>query len=265
MRDALGDGAVIDAPGDAGLTALQAAALHGKSDAFAFLLNQGADVNAAGQDPRRPVSLALQADNLRLFSLAIEAGARVSPAHENFARMMFRAARAFKADSLKRLLDLGGDPEARMREGHTLLHIAARHGSQAAGLLLLDRGVDIDAENLRGLRPLHFAVMENETPMVRFLVALGASTHAVGSSDKQIEHLLRSPALSCAVATDNPEILLKALERLPEPSGQTLDRAIRLARHRKLSQMTEVLQSWWARRQARQALNEEVTGLLQPR
>ncbi|XP_035313652.1 B-cell lymphoma 3 protein isoform X1 [Cricetulus griseus] len=71
------------------------------------------------------------------------------------------------------------DLEARNYEGLTALHVAVNTGCQEAVLLLLERGADIDAVDIKsGRSPLIHAVENNSLSMVQLLLLRGANVNA---------------------------------------------------------------------------------------
>ncbi|XP_008850217.1 B-cell lymphoma 3 protein [Nannospalax galili] len=71
------------------------------------------------------------------------------------------------------------DLEARNYEGLTALHVAVNTECQEAVLLLLDRGADIDAVDIKsGRSPLIHAVENNSLSMVQLLLLHGANVNA---------------------------------------------------------------------------------------
>ncbi|XP_005370373.1 B-cell lymphoma 3 protein [Microtus ochrogaster] len=71
------------------------------------------------------------------------------------------------------------DLEARNYEGLTALHVAVNTGCQEAVLLLLERGADIDAVDIKsGRSPLIHAVENNSLSMVQLLLLHGANVNA---------------------------------------------------------------------------------------
>ncbi|XP_052027247.1 LOW QUALITY PROTEIN: B-cell lymphoma 3 protein [Apodemus sylvaticus] len=71
------------------------------------------------------------------------------------------------------------DLEARNYEGLTALHVAVNTGCQEAVLLLLERGADIDAVDIKsGRSPLIHAVENNSLNMVQLLLLHGANVNA---------------------------------------------------------------------------------------
>ncbi|KAF3312265.1 hypothetical protein TWF173_007419 [Orbilia oligospora] len=76
---------------------------------------------------------------------------------------------------IKALLEHGCDAQNQNRKGKTALHIAAKDGSELATSLILDSGVaiDINAQDLQGNTPLHFAM--NSERIMELLIKAGAN------------------------------------------------------------------------------------------
>ena len=96
---------------------------------------------------------------------------------------------------LKQLLDGNADMNDRVRSletcsaewGNTPLHCAARVGNTGAISVLLARGADVDAQNDRGLTPLHRAVRFAD--VVTLLIAKNADANAVDEQGRTALHL----------------------------------------------------------------------------
>jgi len=102
-----------------GFTALHFAAFFGQAEAAGFLLDRGADVDAAGRGWMTGTAL-------------------------------HSAASSRHSDIVARLLDAGAEPDARQGQGWTALHSAARNGDLASVEALLAAGADATAANDEG-------------------------------------------------------------------------------------------------------------------
>lgn len=139
----------IDAPAPDGTTALHRAASVNDAETAETLIRAGADVNAVNRYGVTPLSLAAGNGNAGLLGLLIKSGA--SPK---------------KADTS-------------LREGRTLLMLAARTGSADAVKLLVAQGGAVNAvESRTGTTALMWAAAENRADAVRALVAGGAGVDA---------------------------------------------------------------------------------------
>lgn len=70
------------------------------------------------------------------------------------------------------------DVAARLRDGNTAMHFAARNAGPLVEFVLnalLERGALLDSENGEGDTPLHCAVVGNQLDLIRLLVARGAN------------------------------------------------------------------------------------------
>ena len=111
-----------------GATPLHWAALHGESSIAALLIERGADIEVEDHRGYTPFQLAVERNRESVVWILIVNG--VNGGHTNF-------------DKFDR--------------GCTALHVASYLGSPEIVKLLLDAGEDIEAQDSRGLTPLHWA------------------------------------------------------------------------------------------------------------
>ena len=139
--------------GLAGLTPLGLAAAYGHRNIAEFLLNHGANVDAASAD-----------------------GFEQTPLN--------KAAQYGSADVAALLLDHGADIDARDIAGATPLEWAALHGHKNVVSLLLARGAIVNAQSSTGKTALHLAATAGHKDVVALLLAHGADLN-VRNSDGQ--------------------------------------------------------------------------------
>ena len=134
-----------------GFTPLHWAVIAGRSNLVCWLINKGADVNAA--DP-----------------------SGMTPLH--------KAAVFNRAGSAEALIAAGADYDVCGRKYGALqlmpIHLAAEEGKLEVIKCLLDRGVDVNAAT-RGancITPLHFAAAKGRTNVIEYLISAGADINA---------------------------------------------------------------------------------------
>jgi uncharacterized protein len=138
-----------DAPAPDGTTALHRAISVNDVQKADTLIRTGADVNAVNRYGVTPLSLAAGNGNAKLLDALIRAGAIPKAA------------------------------DASLREGRTLLMLAARTGHADAVTLLVAHGAMVNAtESRTGTTALMWAAAENRGDAVRALVAAGADVNA---------------------------------------------------------------------------------------
>ncbi len=157
---------------------LLAAARDGQAEVVRSLLQDGADVNAAGGDGLTALHLAAEGGHRTVAEALLSAGAAVD-AGTRIGRYtsLHVAARGGHGAVVAHLLEAGSDPNARTtNSGVTALHLAAAAidgGSAVAALL--DHGADPNArEGSSGQTPLMFAAAANRAAAVTALLAAGA-------------------------------------------------------------------------------------------
>jgi uncharacterized protein len=127
-------------------TSLHEAAKRGDVERVQQLLDEGAAIDAKGQNDATPLILA-----------ALDGHVSV----------------------VKTLLSRGADIKARNKGGLTPLHAAAYGGHKKVVELLLAKGANTnDANNRFGVSPLHMAAEENRKSAVELLLANGANVKA---------------------------------------------------------------------------------------
>lgn len=255
MEDALGEGAPIDEPVNS-MSALQEAARNDQPQAFLWLLDHGADINAT-RHPATVARLIIQSrDGAKIWEPALAAGAALDDLDEKGFNLLHLAAAHEKLWAVESLLGLGFDPNGRSKAGLTPLHRLALVSNDFPRSFplykaLLDAGADLDAEDRIGCRPIHRAVAKGFGKQVQMLVALGASTWGVISSKDDTNAILRGTPLRAALKCGVPELLLHALQTTPGMNTQAaLDAIEEIAN----PHLIKILRSWAAQSAASDAL-----------
>jgi ankyrin repeat protein len=155
---------------------LRFAASQNNREIAAALIQHGADVNA--RDPHGNMIQA--AGSVDMLDFLVANGADVNGIGYESGNAVILASYKAQVEKLKRLIDHGANVnQPAVDDGRTALHVAAGWGYQGEGSLaiirlLLEYGARIDARDLRGQTPLHWAVQEGNIDAVKILVREGA-------------------------------------------------------------------------------------------
>lgn len=91
---------------------------------------------------------------------------------------LMEAASRGHTDTVRTLLEKGGDVDATDNAGRTALMEAAFEGYTETARVLLDKGANINAHDKEGWTPLFWAAFSRRTETVRFLLEKGADVNA---------------------------------------------------------------------------------------
>jgi ankyrin repeat protein len=143
------------------------------------LIEQRADVNAAGPDGTTPLHWAAEQADLETAGLLIRAGARATAANRYGVTPLSVACVSGDPKLIELLLEAGADANTTLPEGETVLMTAARTGVPGGLKLLLDRGAKVNAtEAWHGQTALMWAAGQGHTAAVEELIRRGASIDA---------------------------------------------------------------------------------------
>jgi ankyrin repeat protein len=178
-----------------GESALMTCARTGLADALNQLAERGADLDA--RETRRGQTALMWAASGRhsgAVKVLIERGADVNAASSGgFTPLMF-AAREGDPESARLLLAAGARLEDTTPDAETALLVAAASvsgltardyrlvaeasGHEAAALLLVERGANVNQADALGMTALHFAVETGKRDLLKALIARGANLNA---------------------------------------------------------------------------------------
>ena len=133
---------------------------------------------------------------LLLLALAFAVGCAMDPnARDEFGRTPLHIAVQEDADAetMRDLVESGGDVNTQDEEGMTPLHDAVWHSENLAIVeLLLDAGANVDAVNERGQTSLHRAATHGDPEIVELLLERGANVNALDETgDTPLSEALR--------------------------------------------------------------------------
>jgi ankyrin repeat protein len=151
------------------------AAMNNDLRAARTLIRQTVDVNAPQPDGMTALHWAAHFDNLEMADHLLRAGADFRAANRTGATPMYLATVNGSAAMIERLLAAGHDANAVMTETlETVLMLTAKTGNPQAVQVLIDRGADVNARQVRQFTPLMFAAAEGHAGVIKTLLAAGA-------------------------------------------------------------------------------------------
>ena len=207
-------GADVNLRDSRGSTPLMHAAAIGSLEAMKLLLKAGADVNAKnGLDTTALIWGALDPAKVRLL---VEAGANVN-VRSKLGRtpLMVAASRPGSGDAVRLLLSKGADSKAADVRGSTALVEAARVNDIDVLRLLVNAPVNINAGGFVGMTALNLAAGHANLAAVRLLLDKGADVNVAHVSEVRVKNGL--------IALSRMTALMSA----PESSPEVMDAIIR--------------------------------------
>ncbi len=155
-------------------TALHTAALSGHETMVDFLIDAGANIDAAPDGKTTSLHVAAANGLVGISALLVRRGARVD-GEEAKASAIHLAARAGHLRVVVLLIASGANIEHKNRYGMTPLHLAVNGGHDAIIEVLLDAGADLEARTrTKQDTPLDYARIKKRTDIVDLLIQRGA-------------------------------------------------------------------------------------------
>ena len=186
----------------AGTTAIMQSACNINIEVLEALIECGANVYDQDKEGRNLLSYAASAnENPKVPKYLISKfGFRTNRKDENGTTAVFDASMNPCLDTLKSILECGGDLEAVGKGGITPLMTASMGNSNAEVIrFLLEEGLSVHDTDETGMTPLLYAAYSNENPEIcEVLITAGASIFDVNSSG--------SNALALAKENKNPMV-----------------------------------------------------------
>ena len=158
-------------------TPLHAAARNPNLDVITFLLDRGADVNAA------------------------YLGHRIEGPYVDQTPLHSAVRYNSNPDVVMLLLDRGADLTAKDLIGRTPLHWAVQNTIPLMTELLLDHGSDINVKDRQGWTPLHLATYEQNTVLVRLLLQKGADPNLASNRGSIALHIAAQRSIDLMIIT----------------------------------------------------------------
>jgi ankyrin repeat protein len=190
LRRLLEAGASPNAPDAKGTTALQAASTLNLPHVCSVLLGHGAKCERRGPHGVRALQMAGWANSAEAAEVLLRAGAQVDAEDKKKRTAAHAAAANDAAECLEVLLEHGANPERQDARGRRALHYAVRacrcHDPQCPRVrttqLLLEAGVQVEAEDRGGWSALDVAAEHNRIAPLRQLLEHGASPNRRSSA-----------------------------------------------------------------------------------
>jgi ankyrin repeat protein len=163
-------------------TPLHQTACYGHKDAAIYLLDHGADINAAGIDGATPLMVAAQEKHLPLVDLFLVRGADPNIANSEGWTALHKASFDGILEITELLVEGGANVDKMDKQGASPLHLAAQEGHLEVVKLLARNGANIHLAKNQGLTPLHIATFNGRNEVVDYLVNKGAKLEDQGNA-----------------------------------------------------------------------------------
>lgn len=176
-------------------TALHIATLNGSREVVDFLIGRGAAVDARNAYQETPLHKAVVRGNWQIIHKLIEAGAQLEVRnHLGYTPLHTAVLTGRSNDVTYALIESGSDIHTRSDTGESLLHTAAGEGLIEMVEYLLDRGLLPDIQDNEGNRPLHVVAARKNTlkrdtmQIVTILLDKGGNIHATNLRQQTALH-----------------------------------------------------------------------------
>ena len=154
-------------------------------DELKKFIDAGIDVNEKNALSLTPLLIAVKENNLETVEYLISQGADLKLKNNKGDDALIIATEENYIDVFEYLLTQGADIATTTNKANRQpIHIAARYGYVGILDVILNKGVDVNQENLLKDTPLHLAVNSRYKPAVNYLIEKGANINAVNKFGK---------------------------------------------------------------------------------
>ena len=182
-REALKDGADVNARDSEGWTALHWAASGRSVEIVRLLLKAGADINAQDNTGSTALIWAVNPINMadsetETVKLLLENGANVDTKNNRGETALIEELKSGNTDCITLLLKAHADVNVQDNDGATALHYAASGRSVEIVRLLLKAGADVNTKDKKGKTALMQTAPYENVEIVKLLLNAGANVNA---------------------------------------------------------------------------------------
>ncbi|KAJ7080225.1 ankyrin repeat-containing domain protein [Mycena epipterygia] len=163
-----------------GPSPLYMCSLFGYAEGVHFLLEEGADVNAAEGQYGSALQAASAKGHTDTMHLLLENGADINTVGGEYGSALLAASRNGHTEIVRVLLEKGADVNAVGGEYGSAVEAACMQGNIEIVHLLLKKGVDVNAVGGEYGSALQVACMQGDIEIVHLLLKKGADVNAVG-------------------------------------------------------------------------------------
>ncbi len=172
---------------------LHEATRDGDLEQVRALIDAGADLDAQGDNGETALNAAILKGHVSVAGLLIDRGADLGARNRGGFTALHAAAYANAVEIAERLLGKGADVnDQQNKAGGTALSVASEEGHAGVVKVLIDRGADLEAGERNGYTPLTRALWRGHKEVVALLQKSGAKCQPV--------EILEEPAYSECVA-----------------------------------------------------------------
>lgn len=164
-------------------SALHTAAYNGKAENVKALLELGSDVNLRGGTSGTCLQAAAMRGKTEIMAILLDADAEINEHHVGcYGSALIAAILNSNHDAVKLLLERGADPSlgAGLKSHFPIIAAASLSEDEEMVQLLIDAGADVNAQGGRWHTALQSAAVDGNVDTMRVLLDAGADMNAVG-------------------------------------------------------------------------------------